>query len=859
MTKIMDYLQISFRLLTVLLMAQLLASCSGEADSGEPQIIQVELSREPIQLIGTPPEEFEFGETMDFEFSVKGGTGDYTITYEPNPDVELNSSIYSANTIELTVNEGNDTFENTFRLQGLILPEVENFSKGVKVKYQLIIEDGKNIEKFEFDMTVVSMEFRIRDVPNYNEGTSEVNRLNNLVRSRQAGNKFVCAAIDNIQPTPKLIDGVLAFPITIGVDLSKPAPYDMSFVYSITSDYSESSPERSINNVDYARPNVDFFVPENNVVTFKSGEAFCVITVYVADDQLPEDGERFRISVDHVEPGETQFVDVSTSTQITIRDDEPEFEYDPEHVVINEGETAIFDIRPRSVHSSDMNINIYVDVEETSAQVNDYAITPTSGVINVLGTDQFASFSVAAQEDNDALNESVRAETDDVVAVRTDIDIIQKLKDISKVEINEWPLNNNVDNEVVASSIDGEVPVDFVVDNGVISLVTNADDNGKNIVRLKSFFRDSTDYLNEDGEYNEIDHDVLNLQAKGIESFFDGATNYLAVVFSVDGQFANTHRGKIDFAVAVYSRVGLEPYRLESIRQYGSEEDDIVSGVKQHEGALYIFGTTSGALLEGSGSVEGSNGGLDGFLYKLDMQENTLNWAAFVGTATDDTLVDIDVGTVEIIALTSTQGSSLKGEVHVLSNSTGLSKESNDYVVNSVLDDQMVELTYDGVVSGFRALYQSKGDLSTESGRTPSLSQDVFVGSFKSDSESPLVTNISTSKDDYASVILNFPEGKEFVVGGYTEGVFAENIKFGANTDDAFISIIEGERADTALPLKTIQFGTKFHDRVLDIEAFSDNKFLVLWEVHDADTGLRDYRITAFSKDGRKLSLDPEY
>ena len=579
------------------------------------------------------------------------------------------------------------------------------------------------------------------------------------------------------------------------------------------------------------------------MIIFNPGEAICSFIIDIPDDDLIEGEESLRVDFTRTEGG---VVDVSNSTTIIdISDNEEEPRIDPSSGIVNEGDIYTLPVTFSTPLPVDLEVGVSVDIVETTADSADYALLPESGIVTIQSGTISSTLSVAIEndvDDDDLLFE------DEKLVLTTDLDEILDLDPI-ELTINDWR-----ENLLVASETEFEKALAMTVDShGIITALIEDTQDDLSKAKLKSFYRTGKPVSLSDASSYVFEHDSINVTPIGIKAVTIAEVRYLSVVLQVDGLYADVHRGGTDFAVAVFKASGNDEYSLNFLKQYGSEGNDLVNGMSTHGEYLFVYGSTDGLALEGVGLSESNRGGQDGFLYKIDLTTNSLDWQRFIGTSEDEELVSIDVGNRDIVGLLETQESASDGFLRIMSTSTGVDRDGVEgEKIASLQDDQMVAVNYDGNNSRYHALFHSEGSLSTDSGRTESLSSDVQLASYDSESIFSSALSIATPQYDSASDIELVSGGDYVLVGGQTEGVFSDSEQYGKS--DAFVAVLVSGK-NSRLAIETItQFGSAEDDALIDIEEFSDQKFFALWSEMQTSPGKLTYRISAFSIQGRMLS-----
>ena len=370
--------------------------------------------------------------------------------------------------------------------------------------------------------------------------------------------------------------------------------------------------------------------------------------------------------------------------------------------------------------------------------------------------------------------------------------------------------------------------------------------------------------------------DLADLHARGARPAYQlGNNSYLVIISNVDGLYTGVHRGARDFIVAVYSLNMTQTgdtnfYTPLSVKQYGSDGDDIVLGAELDEnGSVYVFGQTNGFEFDGVASGESNKGGNEGFVYKIDIINNTLarNWDAprFIGTVNQDRVLELAVGRSDATVLAETQNSDQDLFALKVSSQTG--QNVNDIAPAIIASSSMeygTGIKHDHTNSGFYVMVDSESTL-PDPLPTPSLSRDINLLLFVDDGDeysSTISKILQTNEADYSTELELLAQINRVVIGGYTEGEFTGNTRKSTPGTDAFISVfttdVSNTDTDDVIIDTTLQFGTLGNDKVIDVEVVNDEKFLVLWSAEDENQNdVYTYRISAFSSVGEMLSKSP--
>ena len=852
----MDYKSILLNILLSLGFLTFLTACGGPNE--EITIGSLKTSPEPLSIIGNPPSSLYYDAQFEFEFGASGGDGNYRYRYIQNPIALNGDSINSSpNPVEMSI-EILDSAKPAFKLKAQPeIPENINFEEltDQTYTYQIELTDGKNTVKREFEFNLKKNTLKLTNLPSATEGRVNTTAASNLLRQLNLGQTSVCDQI-----TERTFEkgtnnkGETVFPIVFQVFTDVPVASRTELFYRLSSIYSSSEIERSDRNIGYLRPDVDY-VDQVRSIILEPGESTCIGFIEMMDDTLIEGDEELRLEFFNRSGGAIDFNAAASS--ITLRDNELLPEYVTKNIVRNKGDKIVVPIKTLGTRDYPVSFLVSVDQANTTADDNDFILEPSNGVVTINPGELEASYTVTLL--NTADNNIATVSNDKIITLKTDIDKVLDV-DPYTIEINQWPLLNAIENEIVATEADNEEVIDFAVDNDGIVTTLITHNGGTDLkTRLKSFYRDATQYpMTEQNLSIDLGKVGLDIIPRALEFSSSGESARLIVVANVNGLYGDVFRGEMDFVVVTYSRNTDGFFTLDNVKQYGTEGDDIVRSAIIRNGILYVYGKTNGQNFEGLPSGETNNGGEDGFIYAINPQNNSRSWSRFIGTSDNDIVNSVDAGNRDVIALVSTVNSDQDAFVKKISARTSLDLEEDKKIeFKTPRDDIAVEIRFDATANNYRALLNSTSLLSETNTLTPSLSQDAQLIAFDADNASSGATSIATADEDEAISFENMPDKLNFVIAGNTFGQFESNQKKSEIGRDAFVSIFDAERQSAATLKKTIQFGTIEDDQVIKIRPVSNTKFLVLWKERFTSSPSATYRISPFSIDGRKLSIDP--
>lgn len=838
----MDYFKILIKASLVILSMISLNGCTGDSDSSEPQIVVVEASPRPLEVLGFPPSKIYYDSLFSYTFGAMGGTGVYKMRYVQNPNEDEDEDDL-ANPLFMHVQDLTDIeAKPAFKVE--VTPEAgDGELQSGSYSYGIEVTDGVNTELDTFEFTLGTNSLTYAGDLSATEGRSNETVFYTLLNARRDGGTFICSQIEDMTFGIRNIDGQNVYPNAFTITMDAPVSKRTTVYYKVTSNYSDSSDERTSSNVNAARPGADYIQTSEaeNSVVFEAGESRCVIVVDIIDDNIIESEETMRIQFTRVE-GALLSLDLANS-ELVISDDEPQPRLSPASQIVNEGDSVNIPITLSAGYSEDLEVLVSVNQDKTTASNTDYTILPETGVLEIPAGKVQSGFTVLVNEDNDEDNDSAE---DEVIIVKTDLD------DILDVEASEFTINEWRENLIVGNGATNPANSMTIDDNGYVSVlrtITSGDNTGADIISYDRRGRSQEIISN---PYSSFSKAGVNVKPLAIFSSLTADEKYLTVVLEVDDQYGSIHRGGSDFVVLVLEQALDSKYTLISTKQYGSENNDIVNGVKLADGYLYVFGESDGRMLDGLMPTQINSGGTDGFIYRINIAENVADWSRYIGSADNDGVADIAVGTRDISVLMQRENP-VNGNVRIVSVDAGLDREGITFpIIATGFDDNVVAINYDQNNSGYRALFDSAGVLPAGTGQSDTLSKDVQVAFYDSESLYRRSLLLGTSGTDTATEMISAVDGENIIVVGQTDGAFDGETNFGKQ--DAFVAILKIADGGIAATDSIKQFGGSEVDRVIDVKEFSEHKFLVLWSEQHTEPGQETYRISAFSMEGRMLS-----
>ncbi len=816
-----------------------------------------ELSSEPLAIIGTPANTLYYDSVFQYTFGVSGGEGPYRYRYIQNPEGEEDQdSSFEENPVEMSI-EVVDGAKPSFILRGTPkVPDGVSFEEldSGKFKYELEVSDGNNTIKREFEFTLKKNKLNFLDDLTVTEGTVENRVVGTLNTQIAVENSSVCNQVTENALTKRVNEfGETVYPFAFQVVADVRTASKTEIFYRFKTSYQESQPERANRNISYARKGVDY-VDAVRSITLEANKARCIAYIELLDDTAIEGFESVTIEFYDSVGGA---IDLSAaSSTLEIRDNEIKPEYTTANMVRNRGDKIVVPITLNRAVDYPISVNVSVD-PDTTANNEDFLLEPQSGVVK-LAPGEIQSSYVITLLDN-ASQDASNATKDKSITITTDLDEILNVEPLT-IEINEWASTSDISKEIVGKDSATEKIIDFTMDEeGIITTLASDIKNSDTVVRLKSYRRDATNFdFSMEGAI-ELSKVGLDLKPVSIQSSLEGEGYRLSIVLNVNGLYGDVFRGGTDFVVMNYFRNSGESFNLMSVKQYGSEGDDEVKGSAILGSTLYVYGNTNGSDFEGTPTNETNSGGKDGFIYSINLQNNQFQWARFLGTNDEDSVVAIDVANRDIVAAISTKTTDEDVFIRKLNANNG--QDRLDYtpvtIASNNLDDMAAAIEFDASASSFRVLLDSVADLDTDNEQTPTLSRDVQLLTFNLDNETPSVIAYATEFEDIAKGLSTMPSNSNLIVSGETFGEFPDNLKRGSGDVDLFTAIIDLDRSAGTKLNKNIQFGTTKNDSIISVKPASDTKYFVLWKESFSNPLYDTYRISAFSIDGKKLSRDP--
>jgi hypothetical protein len=842
MSTLMDYKSTLLKYIFILLTITIISGCDTE------------VSPEPLRITGSPPDLLYFDSEFEYEFGAAGGDGTYRYRYIQNPDFEGDEEL-KENPVEMNI-EVVDSAKASFILRSTPkLPDDITFEalNSQRHKYQIELTDGKNTVTRDFEFTLNKNKLKLINAGTIREGFVSSQPAVNLLAQLQAGNTRVCSSLKEIAFEKYLTpNGEYAYPYVIQVLADSQVASKTELFYRIKTNYNENDSENSKRNAAFARKDVDYLDAERSIV-LEPGVISCVAYIDVLDDKILEGKESVSLEFYDRIGGALDYS--ATRADLEIVDDEIIPVYISENIVRNVGDKVIVPIFLSRPVEYPVTVNVAVDFENTTAEDNDYSLEPSTGVITFNPGEIQSAFSVSLLDGNSNTTRFI----DKKITLTTDLDDLLDV-DPFTIEINEWSDSVNIDSEIVGKEVNDENVVDFISDlDGVITTLIRSTANDNETTKLRSYNRNSSPYdfgANDIFEFSKIG---VNVVAQAIVSSTIGTITTAAVIINVDGLFGDVFRGNTDFVIAIFQKESGGVFSLISVKQFGTEGDDVVSGARVLNDILYVYGKTNGLDLEGKPSFETNNGGEDGFLYALNLTNNSVIWARFIGTSAQDNIVSIDVGNKDIIAFVSTKNSDEDAFVRNLSTANGLDVEVDQLAeINTIGEDKPISIRFDATSSNYRVLLDSNADLNFVDKLTSSLTRDVQLIPYNSKNEKSTVLTFGTDQEDIAKSLENTPDNLNIILSGETFGELSGNIKKGTNDPDIFTVILGAEDSNSSSNSSTLQYGTPAIDSFITVKPISNTKFFVLWSEEYTNPTNKVYRISAFSIDGKKLSRDPE-
>jgi hypothetical protein len=812
---------------------------------------ETNLADDELRIVNNLPKAMFYYIPVNAPIEIAGGAGAYSVRYIQNPEPGMTEEevedVAESNLIKLTVQKEKSA-KNTFRLTGTPLPfsgedssQVITDPGGKSGTYWIEYSDGSQTKRERVDFKISQPAISTSAFTAVaKEGESNLREFDSAV----SRNVPLCDGAKDSRPEVYDSQYGKIYPVSLLLGLERAVSTRVTFEYEITSDYDVSGSENSPQNKRKARPWVDFIPVESRKFTLEPGQLGCPIIVETLDDSAIEETENIVLNVLSINGVEAP-VD-SIQGKVSLNDSEPKVNPFSGSYLINPGESKDIKVTISPLPTRTVFLSVNLNEDLTTASSGEFSILPASRVLTFASGQSEAILTVRADAIDPSSSQDKKVViTDELSGANNDEAVV--------VTINGW------NSDVVVSSESGYEFVDISQsqDSPVFS-VANFIDGVEKKVMITAF-----DSLGASFELNSLDSYVISktgvgIEAVGLTSRDVGTYTEVSVILEVEGTFGNVNWGGRDFAIVRLS-VDSSGSVVELGRsQHGSELDDTVSNIVQTENAeVYVSGTTDGRTLDGAAVFSPSNGD-EGFIYALVQDLSAVRWARFIGTNQNNSVASLDGNSANVHALVTDASQAFVRTLDNGPNSIG----DND------LDFDEFPLGYSSPVNwssiaeydGGRlfALADSAANLQSGSGDTASLSKDVFVLSFAADAvvDFPPAYSLATDRDD-VGVEMNLIESQEVLgVVGNTLGQFPESLVRGSSDNwDVFFSSLDFSGG--VVLSSPAQFGTPGDDYAVSLEPIGNEKFLVLWkENHTSGDGSFRYRISAFSKDGRKLTPD---
>ena len=823
---------------------------------------ETHLSEDELEIVGDPPrgQNMYYDVEFSYEFGGTGGDGTYRFRYIQNPEPEDDQQVDDDNPVELFIREL-DGEKSGFVLHGVPrLPDGQDFDSASTrtVRYGLEISDGKTTRVQTYESSLQKNQLQlVSDGVRINEGNVDARDAQRLIDAANGGDTTICQQALDFDFEKTEVNGKTVYPLVTRVKLSQPVASRVELFYRVSSNYDENAPERSERNVGFARPNVDFLEEERSIV-FEQGQGNCIIYAYVLDDAEVEDAELFTIEFFDRSGA---LVDFSSARAIVnLADNEPTPLISNAVETVNEGESVTIPIRLNAVHDLPVSVRITPDWDESTADEDDVRIRPENGVVVIEAGDTLGSYTIEALRNDDG-----GIMDDEKLVVRTDLDELFNLEP-TEVTINKWAQGAGTDAEIVAREAASEAAIAFTSSEHGHALVgiQGESSQGDGIGIVRGFDSASSRINIGDSGDIQLAKAGLDVTLRSVKAFSSSSGDLLAVVANVNGKLSDAplgiYRGGLDAAVVTYTWNEVSGYyEFEDLLQFGTEGDDVVVGSRlTGEGVLYVYGETDGLQLDGEPSEQSSSGGLDGFVYRINLTQNRIDWSRFIGDGENNRSVSLDAGRSELAVLNRDMSSDIDASWYSLDANAGQFVEGIEpKTVGQLRNDMPSTIRFDRTGSLVRMLVSSQS-LLPNGGLTSSLTDDVQLLTYGVEGEFSGRTLIATTETDLASDMEDLTKDDTLVIGGETLGEFEDGGAIGSTGFDAFVAYASTE--DSVVPAVTnvLQFGTASEDRVIDIEETGERKFMILWsENHTDPSGLLRYRLSPFTPEGRKLTSDP--
>ena len=910
----------SCRILVPALALALLAGCKSKLPPDQPTVL------------GTPPATAYLGVDYYYDFGGYGGTAplQYTLSNAP-----------SWMALEQTTNKARD---------GIVLHGVPGITGGNRGTADLgqnsgiaiTATDGSMLGSGTFSVNVQSNKLNVTAVTATEGQPSAADSVNAASTVCDKGDTTQTGTIqvnvpnynsDNSVGSPATVTRTFkTYPVLIPITLTKPSVEPVTVAWSLSSNYSPTCKTKTGHDCEFASynlghaelnqtsdlGNIDVVgstgtmastpsylqytsdVPaygangkvykDSGLLTIPAGKSTCFVRVEVVADDLPEQAEDFKLTLNDVRQG---LAEIGTAfNTMTINDSSPSVSFSQDSDSISVGSSSTYTATISKAATATMTVPLNALGASTASsssfqvvvggkQTNDLVFQPGEM------TKQFTVKIVAGSSPKDPYSNDLILDlgADPQLAYGHENYVFAGGKSIA-IDINEWV------HRLQVGQTAGFVPNAMTVgDNGHVFLAGT--DNGK--VELKAYDRFSNDVTSAeipsnalDGTGTEADPYIAYKQQRITIQSGTNQPQYidrreLALAFNTNGVLtgqANTGNSK-DVGVVVLRRQSTATqYKEQWNDQLGSSKDDLVRGVSfDDSGNVYVAGITDGVWPKNSAS-----GGEDAFAVRIDNQNKknpdgsvseidsvpVLNWERQWGSPLNDNVNSaFNIGSVFYVGGTTTGQldtanhifggvdgffSSIKDQSSAINNFQ-FGTQYDDNVKAMVGSGQFVYVTGNSVANYVRGsstdlFNQSLPRLNSENGFIMQLYASGNV------STALVLKDASDSSSDSFDAIQI--QGSQVFVGGETNGSFKSGDT--ASGKDAVLARVDVginnvSHAEILTGNWRVQQDDGGDEKVIALGLYSTNKLVALVRTGSDQTKNYKYEIRLYKlQDGTELT-----
>lgn len=896
-------------LITVLAVG--LGGCKTKKDADDPTVL------------GIPPSKAYLGVEYSYNFGAFGGEGilDYSLTNAPS---------------WLGLEDITNKARQGIILRGV--PGITGGQRGEDdlgktSDIVLVTTDGEGAGTQQFDIEVVQNELSL-SAPDAKEGkigeSTEAGEESTCVApamEREGSHSYSLNLYDddgNVTGVAEQTSNTQ--PILVTVTLEQPSVTTVSVAFQLTSQYDSNVCDGSVSpphqqcdnsgdNRDKAAIGLDVVglgsgsapnlpVPNylqyqldddgyysGGVLTFEPGITECYIRLEVVDDTLAEQPETFALALTEVRDGLAAISDATSEGEvgIEITDNEPRAVLETELGLSRDAINATAvdpDIEPLTEY--------LVRLTGDRAGVYNVRIT-TEGSTAVAGTDfdlevfknnaWVADNSVPIPASSDTARFRIRVldtfantlENDKLVKLAVDVTYQAGRQRFAGASGSALQVGlNELTGELVIGNDGGFVPSDMVVGHDGRHFIVGYDST-TNLPQLRILDRLGADSL---GPVDLPDAPVA-LSALPVIDYIqkplsnDAIDRRLVISYGTDGAITGgSNAGGTDLVTALYqfdSAAVPAGYVPVWETQTGSAGDDTPVWVGLDDTYnVFISGQTSG-----SWSPDGSAGGIDSFVQRIDTQQDGGNsspqvaWTRQAGSGLDETVIGGDVSASGAVAVGTSRGA-VNGEAQFgerdffFYDATSSIADLPVRQRGSEADDTVTAVRYDSngvwLAGQAQSLYSAREIEDTtlpgalELTQTPADSVSGFLFRYTISGQLNRIVNLNDGNDaadEHVEDLILFDD--DLVVSGSSNGIFAADASNDLNRRQPILVRIDGDTETDAADAEVWRTQANIDGaQVIRLGQYRGDELAALVEA--GGSGSRQWQLVVFSASGSQLN-----